>query len=85
MNFNAVNVTMFGVGAILIYCAIKDQSPKDVITNALKQSSAKSAPKPAPASGPTGKHTNVEGSANAVQPPAGSFSSAAGSYFTPSN
>lgn len=38
MNFNAVNVTMFGVGAILIYCAIKDKNPKDVVTDAFSAS-----------------------------------------------
>lgn len=41
MNFNAVNVVMFGVGAILVYAGIKDKNPKEVVTNALSHSATK--------------------------------------------
>lgn len=37
MNFSVLNVTMFGIGAILIYAAIKDQDPRDVVLVALGQ------------------------------------------------
>lgn len=38
MNFNTVNVTMLGIGALLIYAALKDQSIKEVMSNAFTQS-----------------------------------------------
>lgn len=58
MNFNAVNVTMFGIGAILLYSAIKDKTPKDVIANAFQSQKSNSGPRKAPhsptVSGPAG-------------------------------
>lgn len=42
MNFNAVTVAMFGIGAILIYSAVKDTTPKEVITNAFTPKPKKS-------------------------------------------
>lgn len=35
MNLTPINVVVLGTGLILIYCAIKDVSPKDVLVNAL--------------------------------------------------
>lgn len=57
MNFNAINVTMFGVGIILLYSAIKDKSPKGVITDAFSQSSKSASKKPK-----TAQTTNGPGS-----------------------
>lgn len=39
-NFSVLNVTLFGVGAVLIYAAIKDQDPRDVVRVALGQKPA---------------------------------------------
>lgn len=36
-NLTVLNVTLFGVGAVLIYAAIKDQDPRDVVLVALGQ------------------------------------------------
>lgn len=36
MNFNLLSVTMFGVGALLLYSGIRDVNPKDVITEAMQ-------------------------------------------------
>jgi len=33
---NLLNVTMFTVGAILVWAAIKDQDPRDIIKNTLQ-------------------------------------------------
>lgn len=42
MNFNLLSVTMFGVGALLLYSGIRDVNPKDVITEAMQGRTAKS-------------------------------------------
>jgi hypothetical protein len=55
MNFNAVTVTMFGIGAILIYSAVKDTTPKEVITNAFASQSAK----PAKSAGPSSNQNSA--------------------------
>lgn len=35
MNLNLVNVTVFAVGAILVYAGVKNVSPQDVVKSAL--------------------------------------------------
>lgn len=54
MNFNAVNVVMFGVGAVLVYCAIKDKSPKEVVLDAFTSGSSTSKPYVPPKGPPVG-------------------------------
>jgi hypothetical protein len=53
MNFNLVVVITFMAGSILIYSAVKDKNPKDVISNALNGKSAPTA-KTVPAKGDLG-------------------------------
>lgn len=36
-NLSVLNVTLFGVGAVLIYAAVKDIDPRDVVRVALGQ------------------------------------------------
>jgi hypothetical protein len=43
VNFNLVVVITFMAGAVLLYSAIKDKNPKDVISDALNGKSAPSA------------------------------------------
>ena len=38
---------MFGVGGVLLYAAVKDKNPKDVVVSALSNKSAGKAKKPA--------------------------------------
>lgn len=47
MNLNVTNVTLIGVGALLIYAAIKKRDPRDVLKDALGQA-PKSTGNPAP-------------------------------------
>jgi hypothetical protein len=56
MNMNAVNIFMIGLGGLLIYGAIKDQTIKDIITNATgNKAAAPSSPgNPHPGSGGAG-------------------------------
>lgn len=42
MNFSLINVVMFGAGAILVYSAVKDKNPKQVVSDALNGKSAPS-------------------------------------------
>jgi hypothetical protein len=41
MKFNLGNIVMFGIGGILLYAAVKDKNPKDVVTAALGNKAAK--------------------------------------------
>lgn len=34
MNFNLANVILFAVGGVLVYAAVKNLNPKDVVTEA---------------------------------------------------
>jgi hypothetical protein len=47
VNFNLVVVVTFMAGAILIYAAVKDKNPKDVISNALNGKTTEPATVPA--------------------------------------
>lgn len=62
MNFNAINVTMFGVGVILLYSAIKGKSPKEVVQDAFKQSAHASKSATGSSKAPHSKTTNGPGS-----------------------
>lgn len=46
MNFTPLNVTMIAVGIILIYAALKDVDPRDVVRNGLKGKPTVGTPKP---------------------------------------
>lgn len=46
MNFNLANVILFGVGAVLIYAAVKNESPKQVVTSAFGTSGNKAKANP---------------------------------------
>lgn len=49
MNFSVANITIFTIGVVLIYAAIKDIDPRDVVKSALKgKSPAPVAPPPTP-------------------------------------
>lgn len=55
MNFNIVNASLVVVGAILIYCGVKDITPKAALQEIISGSgSNKSVAPPAPTGPPTG-------------------------------
>jgi hypothetical protein len=49
MNLNLVNVIVFGIGAILVYGAVKDKDPRKVVQEALGQKAAPGKPANVPA------------------------------------
>lgn len=66
-NLSVVNVAMFGIGAVLIYAAVKNVDPRDVVRVALGQKPAHSGTFINPAFPGTG----AVGSAAVITPAAG--------------
>lgn len=64
MNLNVINVVVLGVGAILLYAAVKDQKPQDVVKGALGQKSPQTVAQP---SSSTAKATVLPASARNSQ------------------
>lgn len=47
MNFSLANLTVFGIGAILVYSAVKHKDPRDVVKEAFGKQAASAPATPA--------------------------------------
>ena len=59
MKMDPLGVVLFAVGAILLYSAVKDKDPRDVVKQALGQAQAKTPTTSAPAPTAPGKGGNA--------------------------